>query len=103
MSGARDRVPGPMDSAPTGPVLRRARGVGIVEEDGVVYLGRLPGGPLLVLSGSAGAVWQAAQGVRRDEAAGRVADALGLEEADVAASVEDFVDELLAQGLLESC
>lgn len=83
-------------------VLRRPADVAIVEESGVVYLGLLPGGPLIVLDGSASVVWHAAQGAARDGVARRVAEATGVDERVVAPSVAGFVDELLAKGLLES-
>ena len=82
--------------------LRRPADVAVVEEFGVVYLGLLPAGPLMVLDGTAPDVWHAAQGVRRDELARRVAEATGVDESLVAPSVEEFLDELLAKGLLES-
>lgn len=83
-------------------ILRRPGHVGIVEEGGAVYLGVLPAGPLVVLDGTALAVWHAAQCVERGAVAARVADELGLDRADIAESVERFVDDLMARGLLEA-
>ncbi|GAA3930466.1 hypothetical protein [Microbacterium soli] len=37
-----------------------AENVGVVEEDGLVYVATLPDGPILVLSDDAAAAWRAA-------------------------------------------
>lgn len=104
MNGGREVLHEPAldDALPASGVLRRPRNVGIVEQHGVVYLGRLPAGPLVILQGSGSEVWRAAQDAPRESVAARVAEALGVDEAEVAASVDDFVSDLLARGLLET-
>ena len=70
--------------------------------DGACYAAVLPAGPPVVLRDSAAAIWdEAREGGTVAEIAVRVADAVGLDPADIAADVEMFVEELVGWGLLE--
>jgi Coenzyme PQQ synthesis protein D (PqqD) len=69
-------------------------------EAGPVYLGLLPDGPLIVLHGSARAIWAAAPGAEAS-LVDRVAALAGVEAAAIAADVDRFVGDLLTQGFLD--
>lgn len=91
---------------------RRAPAVAEVEcqEGGrpVVYLGRLPDGPLIVLEGSAVAIWLAAVDQSRpdrsdpgEDLVDRVAASVGVPANAVREDVTDFLATLVQAGLLE--
>lgn len=80
--------------------LRRAGGVGILEDDGIVYAARLPDGPIVVLDGIAGLIWNEACGGERESIADRVAEATDAAPDAIRADVEAFVAGLVARGLL---
>jgi hypothetical protein len=67
---------------------------------GPVYLGLLPDGPLIVLHGSARAIWAAAPGAEHSLVE-RVADVAGVEPAAIALDVDHFVSDLVSQGFLD--
>lgn len=69
-------------------------------DDGVVYVARVPSGPILILEGAAAIVWDAACGHDETSVAERVAHAVGVETADVADDVRAFLADLLGEGLL---
>jgi len=68
-------------------------------EAGPVYLGLLPGGPLIVLHGSARAIWAAAAG-DEDSLVDRVSALTGIEASTISTDVHRFVEDLLTQGFL---
>ena len=74
--------------------------VAVWESGDVVYIAVLPRGPITVLQGVAAAIWLAAQADPMEAAADRVAGATGVEVEEIRASVEQFVGELIARGLL---
>ena len=74
--------------------------VAVWERDDAVYIAVLPRGPITVLQGVAAAIWLAAQAEPMEAAADRVASATGLEAEEIRASVEEFVGDLIARGLL---
>ncbi|MBK9696306.1 MAG: PqqD family protein [Propionibacteriaceae bacterium] len=80
--------------------LRLPGDVAAVEMDGVVYVARIPAGPIQVLQGSAGLIWREAHQGDRRGVVERVADRIGADPDIVRADVEEFVELLLAQGLL---
>lgn len=80
--------------------LGRAAGVGILEDDGIVYAARLPDGPIVVLDGIAGLIWNEACGGERESIADRVAEATDAAPDAIRADVEAFVAGLVARGLL---
>lgn len=73
---------------------------GGVNDQLVVYLMQLPDGLPLALSGPAALIWLTA--IETSDVATAVAEAMGQARAAVAADVEPFVRNLIAQGLLES-
>ncbi|QGF23879.1 PqqD family protein [Raineyella fluvialis] len=80
---------------------RLADGVGAVEVDGIFYVAPVPQGPIRILAGSAAVIWRE---LITDGSAGtladRVAGSVGVDVAEVRASVRMFIDELLRDGLL---
>lgn len=77
----------------------------VEQEEGapLVYLAHLPGGPIVILRGTASVIWQEALVGPEETLAQRVADRLGPagEESSVEKAVVAFIDSLLDQGLLE--
>ncbi|WES63875.1 PqqD family protein [Microbacter sp. GSS18] len=80
--------------------LAPAAGVAVETLDGTVYAAPLPDGPIFVLEGVAAVIWEAACTVPRAQLAAAIAERTGAEESEVATSVEAFVDDLTARGLL---
>lgn len=76
-----------------------------LEEDhggaAVLYLARLPRGPIPVLRGTAALIWLAATEGPWETVADRVAEEAGVGVEGVRDEVGDFVDRLVADGLLE--
>ncbi|NYF99040.1 PqqD family protein [Janibacter cremeus] len=66
----------------------------------VLYLARLPRGPISVLRGTAALIWLATTEGPRETVADRVADEAGVEVDGIRDEVGDFVDQLVAEGLL---
>lgn len=67
-----------------------------------VYLAHVPNGPLLVLEGSAAAIWREAVSSAADaDVADRVAAVVGVATAEIREEVTAFLAELVARGLLE--
>jgi len=68
--------------------------------DDVVYIARLPGGPIYVLDGAAAAIWDASLQDDAESVVSRVASLFGRPAAEVGAGTEAFVAELVEAGLL---
>ena len=76
-------------------------GVTVTDDGNVVYLARLPGGPLVVLEGPAARIWVEATTAPAEGWVARVAYAFDEPEQAVAGDVERFVAELRQQAFLE--
>lgn len=74
--------------------------VGYEVRGDVVYVARLPDGPLLVLDGPAALIWVEARSDAPGTLAQRVADASGASVADIEGDIEAFTADLVAAGLL---
>lgn len=85
------------------PAFRPAPDTGVtVDEDGhVVYLARLPGGPLVVLEGPAARIWVEATTAPAQGWTARVANAFGEQEEAIRGDVDRFVADLQRQSFLE--
>lgn len=91
------------------PAYRRPADVAFVDGEPVgdgdpatLYLAHLPNGPLLILEGSAAAIWRAAVSSANDsDLVERVADQTGANPQEIQPVVETFVADLVAQDLLE--
>jgi hypothetical protein len=81
--------------------LRRPRDVAALEQDGIVYAARLPAGPIVVLDGIAGLIWDEACTGDQATITERVAEATDVAPDAIRADVEAFVADLMARGLLE--
>lgn len=74
----------------------------VVSDDGrSVYVARLPGGPLLVLSGPAAVIWAEATTAPAQGWVSRVAASVDQPEDVIASDVAAFVDDLRDRALLE--
>lgn len=80
--------------------MRRPADVAHVERDGVVFVAKLPSGPIQVLEGSARVIWQEAQTGERLLIADRVATRTGVPANEIVADVESFVQLLVSLGIL---
>lgn len=82
-----------------------AAALSVVQEEGapLVYVACLPGGPIVVLRGTAALVWQEALDGPESTLVERVAQRIGAdaEAPNIEADVMAFVENLLAEGLLE--
>lgn len=78
---------------------RPAGSVGVIEEDGVVYVARLPNGPIAVLDGIAALIWAEACS-DRESIADRVAELTDAAPDAIRGDVDAFVADLVARGLL---
>lgn len=65
-----------------------------------VFLGRLPGGPLITLTHHAALIWREACSESSEDVADRLADELELQADDVRRDVDAFLTELVDQGFL---
>jgi hypothetical protein len=73
----------------------------VVSDDGrLVYVARLPGGPLLVLEGPAAVIWAEATTAPAQGWVSRVAASVDQPEDAISAEVAAFVDDLRARDLL---
>ncbi len=81
--------------------LRRAPGVGLITEEGILYAASLPDGPIVVLSGVAALIWGEACTGERATIAERVARATEVSPDQIRPDVDAFVADLVARGLLE--
>lgn len=81
-------------------VLRPAPRVAVLKQDDVIYVAKLPDGPILVLEGGAAAIWIEACRGERSSIAERLTDGTGVPAGDIRANVEKFIDEMLRSGLL---
>ena len=78
-----------------------ARGVTSVESGDLVYVARLPTGPLLVLDGGAATIWrQLADGGAAGTLRERVAATLLDPPPDLGEQIEAFIETLRAHGML---
>lgn len=76
-------------------------GLAHVEADGVVYLARLPRGPITVLDGTAAIIWRAALGRTRAEAVQGLADAWQMDRSTIEQDVTAFIGALIERDLLQ--
>ena len=67
-----------------------------------LYVARLPGGPIVVLEGTAALTWTEACRDLPDTVAARVALRLNQDVADIAADIDVFIAGLVEQGLLRA-
>ena len=74
--------------------------VGIVEHEEVLYVATLPDGPIIVLDGIAGLIWDEACAGDRRTIVDRVAALTDAAPEAIRADVEAFVADLVARGLL---
>lgn len=81
--------------------LGRPADVAVVETEAVVFVSRLPSGPMHALSDSAAVIWREAVSGDHAGLAERVAARQGVSADDIRAHVEAFVDQLIADGFLE--
>ena len=81
--------------------LRRAPDVGVYWLDGVLYLAPLPHGPILILDQIATLIWNEALAGDEESLVDRVAATTGTTPDEIGASVAEFVDTLIARGVLE--
>ena len=79
---------------------RPACHVAVEQRGDAVYIARLPDGPIIVLEGTSALIWMEACSPAPGEVADRVADQVDRDAAEIAADVERFVQDLVAQGLL---
>ena len=75
--------------------------VGIVEHEDVLYVATLPDGPIVVLDGIAGLIWDEACAGDRETIVDRVAALTDAAPDAIRVEVEAFVADLVARGLLE--
>lgn len=80
--------------------LAVAGGVGVITRNDVVYIAPLPRGPILVLEGTSRLIWSAALGGDREDVVARVAEAAGVETAEIRLEVENFMADLVGRGLI---
>lgn len=85
----------------SGARLRRPADVAVVETEAVVFVARVPGGPMHALDGSAAVIWREALDGDRAGLAERVATRQGVRVDDIRVHVAAFVEELIAGGFLE--
>lgn len=74
--------------------------VAVWQRDDAVYVASLPRGPITVLRGTAATIWLAVDTGPLEGAVERVAKVMGLPADEIRTSVEEFIDRLVAQGLL---
>jgi len=76
-------------------------GVTVPDDRLCIYVASLPAGPLVVLEGTAALIWAEATAEPAAGWVGRVADAVGQAEGDIAAEVEAFARDLCDRRLLQ--
>lgn len=81
-------------------VYRPASRVGVEQREATVYVARLPDGPIIVLEGTAALIWMEACSSAPRTIAERVGDHVDRGAAEIAAEIDRFVRDLVAQGLL---
>ena len=79
---------------------RRAPGIGVIEDESVVYVAHLPDGPIMVLEEGSAAVWLAASSGTVESITDRVVALTGEGGDEIRPHVESFLNELLRRGLL---
>ena len=65
-----------------------------------LYVARLPAGPIIVLDGTAALIWTVACADEPGSIAARVAARVDRDVAEIAYAVDEFVADLVEQGLL---
>jgi hypothetical protein len=80
--------------------LRVAAGVGVESVAGAVYAAPLPDGPIMVLEGVAALIWSEAGGADRADVAAAVAETTGQDVSFIRAHVDEFIDQMIARGML---
>lgn len=66
----------------------------------MLYVARLPEGPIIMLDAIGELIWRELAGRTRDELTGRIAAQVGASIESIAADIESFVDELIGLGLI---
>lgn len=89
----------PATDTPVGAFVR-PDDVGAHAEEVAVFTARLPGGPLHILEGVAGVIWEEAVAGDREGLVQRVADRTGAEVEEVRSDVEAFLEDLVGHRLL---
>lgn len=79
---------------------RRAPGIGVIEDESVVYVAHLPDGPIMVLEAGSAAVWLAAGAGTIESITERVVALTGVDGDEIQPLVESFLNELQRRGLL---
>jgi hypothetical protein len=74
--------------------------VAVEAREGVVYVSRVPEGPIVVLRDVAALIWEEAQRADTRRIADRVAERTDREAADIESDVAAFVSGLVDDGLL---
>lgn len=72
----------------------------MIDRDDVVYVARLPEGPMVVLAGTAAVVWRAACDAGEGTVAERAARSVDQDGPAIAGDVESFLADLVGRGLL---
>jgi hypothetical protein len=81
-------------------MLRPAAGIHVIDDGDVVYVARVPDGPIIVLSEIAGVIWREACDVERASVPRRVAEATAQPATTIRGDVERFIESLLREGLM---
>ena len=84
----------------TRPALVRGPDVAVESREGVVYVSRVPEGPIVVLRDVAALIWEEAQRSDPRSIADRVADRTARTVDEIEEDVAAFVSELVDGGLL---
>ncbi|RXZ50142.1 PqqD family protein [Agromyces binzhouensis] len=79
---------------------RPADATSVVEHEDVLYAATLPSGPILVLDGISGLIWEVACEDSDAPVVDRVAELTGADPGDIRSEVERFVGDLVDRGLL---
>ena len=81
-------------------VFRVADRVGVIDDGEHVFLAALPGGPIIVLEGTAALIWRVACSGPADGLVERVAPDVEHGAEDISAAVLAFAGSLVRQGYL---
>jgi len=79
---------------------RPAAEVGVIDRGDVVYVARLPQGPMIVLAGTAAVVWRAACTAGEGSVAQRAALDVDQDASAISTAVDEFLTDLVGRGLL---
>lgn len=80
--------------------LRPAADVAFAVMEDVVFVARIPSGPMTALQGSGGVIWQEALCGERRGIAARVAARSGTRTGDIEDQVEAYLTDLVTRGFL---